>query len=113
MPAMRGWLDAKQRLLDPAHLGTLSPLPHRAKPTLAHTLRDVSALFAASRLCGEPLCIFGDDAGDNFKRLAVASEDWWKLGVTFPRTDAPVAGASIPHERRILLASEHRLGSDR
>jgi hypothetical protein len=103
----------RQRLLDPAHLGTLSPLPHRAKPTLAHTLRDVSALFAASRLYGKPLCISGDDAGDNFERLAVASEDWWKLGVTYPRTDAPVVGASIPHERRILLVSEHRLGSDR
>ena len=71
-----------------------------------------SALHAASRLFGEPIYIFGDDAKDYFEQLTVASEDWWKLGVTFPHTDALVAGAPIPPERRIFFVSERRLGFD-
>ena len=65
---MREWFDEKG-LLDPARLGAPSPLPRQAMPTLAHAMRAISTLLAASRLPGEPIYIFSDDAKDYFNQL--------------------------------------------
>ena len=65
---MRELFDATG-LLDHACPGTPSLLPHQAMPTLAHAMRDISTLLAASRLPGEPIYIFSDDAKDYFNQL--------------------------------------------
>ena len=110
-PAMHAWLDAKG-LLDPAIIDTPSPLPHQDMPTLAHVMRDISVLLAASRLLDEPIYIFGDDAKDYFNQLAIASEDWWKLGVVFLHAQTALTAQDLPRppEARLFFISERRLG---
>ena len=102
------WLEAKG-LLDPLLREVLSALPKEVKPTVADIMRDLSVLLAASRLLGEPIYIFGDDARDHFNQLAISSEDWNLLGVIFLH-DLDTAPAVASPRERVFFVSERRLG---
>ena len=110
-PAFRAWLEAKG-LLDEAARELVSSLPHEDKPTLRQVMNDLAILLAASKLLGEPIYIFGDDAKDYFNQLSISSEDWWKLGVIFLHP-SDVGGETELGETargRIFFVSERRLG---
>ena len=99
----------QERELDkPLEWGMPSQRPPELKPTLKGVMRDLSILLAAARHLDEPLYVFGDDAKDYFNQLAIASEDWWKLGVVFLHTEDIEAPRSA-HER-LFFVSERRLG---
>ena len=104
------WLKyLQERKLDaPLEWGMPSKRPPEIKPTLAVVMHDLSILLAAARQLDEPLYIFGDDAKDYFNQLAIASEDWWKLGVVFIHAD-DVANPR-PASERLFFVSERRLG---
>jgi hypothetical protein len=104
------WLKyLQERELDePLEWGMPSRRPPEIKPTLEAVMRDMSILLAAARHLEEPIYIFGDDAKDYFNQLAMASEEWWKLGVVFIHAD-DIAAPRAPQER-IFFVSERRLG---
>ena len=103
------WLNAKG-LLDPAVHDQPRVNPPETKPSVADVMRDLSILLAAARLLGEPLYIFGDDARDHFNQLAIASEDWNKLGVVFIHDATRFPDAAASADARIFFVSERRLG---
>ena len=107
-PLFRAWLEAKD-LLEEAGREVPSVHPHEFKPTLTQVMNDLAILLAASRLLDEPIYVFGDDAKDYFNQLAIASEDWWKLGVVFLAPEAP-GDLPAPGRNRIFFVSERRLG---
>jgi hypothetical protein len=74
-------------LANPALLGSPSLRPQEIKPNLGMIMNDLSILLATARHLDEPLYVFGDDAKDYFNQLAIASEDWWKLGIVFLHAD--------------------------
>ena len=80
--------------------------------TLRQVMRDISILRAAAVLLKEPIYIFGDDAKDYFNQLAIAPEDWWKLGVVFIHSsdDLERVSAGSTARARIFFVSERRLG---
>ena len=98
----------ERALHEPLEWGTPSQRPPEIKPTLKAVMRDLSILLAAARHLDEPIYVFGDDAKDYFNQLAIASEDWWKLGVVFIHAD-DVAAPRPAHER-LFFVSERRLG---
>jgi hypothetical protein len=99
----------QERALDvPLEWGMPSQRPPELKPTLKGVMRDLSILLAAARHLDEPLYVFGDDAKDYFNQLAIASEDWWKLGVVF--LHAEEVGAPRSAHERLFFVSERRLG---
>ena len=104
------WLKYMQerQLAEPLEWDMPSLRPREIKPTLAMVMRDLSILLAAARRLDEPLYIFGDDAKDYFNQLAIASEDWWKLGVVFVHADEIAAPRSAGE--RLFFISERRLG---
>ena len=104
------WLKylRERALHEPLEWGTPSQRPPEIKPTLKAVMRDLSILLAAARHLDEPIYVFGDDAKDYFNQLAIASEDWWKLGVVFIHAD-DVAAPRPAHER-LFFVSERRLG---
>ena len=106
-PLFRAWLEAKD-LLEEAGREVPSVHPHEFKPTLTQVMNDLAILLAASRLLDEPIYVFGDDAKDYFNQLAIASEDWWKLGVVFLAPKAP-GDLPAPGRNRIFFVSERRL----
>ena len=101
------WL-ASRKLLDPTRLGQPTDGPREVKPTLAQVMRDLSVLSAAARLLDEPIYILGDDAKDYFNQLAIAPEDWFKLGVVFLHADDELSRPGT--NDRIFFVSERRLG---
>lgn len=105
------WLEAKE-LLDPANRGTAKPGVKEIKPTLTQVMNDLSVLRAAAELLGEPIYVFGDDAKDYFNQLAIAPEDWWKLGVIFLHSQTAPTAFDLPRppEARVFFVSERRLG---
>ena len=104
------WLKYMQEreLADPLEWGMPSRRPQEVKPTLTMVMRDMTILLAAARSLEEPVYIFGDDAKDYFNQLAIASEDWWKMGVVFIHADDIAAPRSAGE--RIFFVSERRLG---
>ena len=104
------WLKYLQdRQLDkPLEWGMPSGRPREIKPTLTAVMRDLSILLAAARQLEEPLYVFGDDAKDYFNQLAMASEEWWKVGVVFLHADDLAAPRSAGE--RLFFVSERRLG---
>eukprot|EP00965_Chrysotila_dentata_P088171 2911200-Pleurochrysis_carterae.AAC.1 len=46
-------------------------------------MRDLTVLKAAAAALKQPIYDFGDDAADYFNQLALAPEEWWKLGIVF------------------------------
>jgi len=108
-PAWDAWLEAKG-LLDPAARGTPSPWPAEVKPTLRMVMQAVTILLAAAELLGEPIYVFGDDAKDYFNQLALASEDWAKMGVVFLHAQDVDLEAATDPAKRLFFVSERRLG---
>ena len=98
----------ERQLDEPLQWGMPSVRPPELKPSLAAVMHDLSILLAAARQLDEPLYIFGDDAKDYFNQLAIASEDWWKLGVVFIHADDVTAPRSAGE--RLFFVSERRLG---
>ena len=95
-------------LANPALLGSPSLRPQEIKPNLGMIMNDLSILLATARHLDEPLYVFGDDAKDYFNQLAIASEDWWKLGIVFLHTDE--MSNPRPVGERLFFVSERRLG---
>jgi hypothetical protein len=98
-------------LLDADSLGGASDGPREVKPTPTQVMSDLSILLAGDRLLDEPIYVFGDDAKDYFNQLALAPEDWWKLGVVFIHADeSSVCRAADSELGRLFFVSERRLG---
>ena len=95
-------------LANPAQLSSPSLRPQEIKPNLGMIMNDLSILLATARHLDEPLYVFGDDAKDYFNQLAIASEDWWKLGIVFLHADE--IHNPRPVGERLFFVSERRLG---
>eukprot|EP00965_Chrysotila_dentata_P008280 270685-Pleurochrysis_carterae.AAC.1 len=76
-------------------------------------MHDLSILCAAAKLLGEPVYLFGDDTADYFNQLAMAPEDWWKLGIVFFQDEEQLRTAATHKDNKgntLFFVSERRLG---
>ena len=112
----RRWARDKYAHVPAASRASESAPPHHKfpkerKPSLSGLMRDIAILLVASRMLGEPIFIWVEDAAFYFCQLGYGAEELWKSNLIVSARPGDVAkdGASFK-PGQLVFVSEKRLG---